>query len=93
MKMIVAAISALAGVVVVAADQAAPRMDRSKLLIGAYSFNKPVHDEPHVRDLKDGMLQDYNVFVLARDGDFLCLTAYTGKSAGSSAATCGMSLC
>ncbi len=33
----------------------------------------------HVRDLKDGMLQDYNVFVLARDGDFLCLTAYTGQ--------------
>ena len=40
----------------------------------------------HVRDLKDGMLQDYNVFVLARDGDFLCLTAYTGKSAVSGGA-------
>ena len=36
-----------------AAEQAAPRMDRSKLLIGAYCFHKPAHDEPHVRDLKE----------------------------------------
>ena len=31
-----------------AADQVAPRMDRSKLLIGAYCFNKSAHDESHV---------------------------------------------
>ena len=53
MKMIGAVISALAGVVVVAAaDQVAPRMDRSKLLIGAYCFKEMVHDEAHVRDAK-----------------------------------------
>ena len=77
MKMIVAAISALAGVVAVAADQAAPRMDRSKLLIGAYSFNKPVHDEPHVRDLKECGI-DFVLGVNAKDRDTLDLLAKYG---------------
>lgn len=38
------AFSALAGRV---------QMDRSKLLIGAYSFRSLLHDEPHVRELKE----------------------------------------
>ena len=52
--MIVAAISALAGVATVSAvDSAVPRMDRSKLLIGTYCFREAAHDEAHVRDLKE----------------------------------------
>ena len=52
--MIVAAVSALAGVAAVSAvDSAAPRMDRSKLLIGTYCFREAAHDEAHVRDLKE----------------------------------------
>ena len=45
-----AACICLAGVAL--ADQALPRMDRSKLLIGAYCFREAAHDEAHVRDLK-----------------------------------------
>ena len=36
-----------------AAVFAAPRMDRTKLLIGAYSLNKAAEDEAHVRDIKN----------------------------------------
>ena len=32
----------------------------------------------HVRDLKDGLKDDYNIFVVARNLDMLCLTAYIG---------------
>ena len=42
---------AFASFVASAAD--APRLDRSKLLIGAYNFNGAAQDETHVRDLKD----------------------------------------
>ena len=31
----------------------AARMDRSRLLIGAYCFKEVVHDEAHVRDAKE----------------------------------------
>ena len=87
MKMIGAAISALAGVVVVAAaDQVAPRMDRSKLLIGAYSFKEIVHDEAHVRDAKECGI-DFVLGVKATDRAALDLLAKYGMGAIAGAST------
>jgi len=49
----ITALAAAAGVFGAAfAQQAAPRMDRSKFLVGAYCFYKSAHDEAHVLDLK-----------------------------------------
>ena len=47
-----------------------PRMDRSKLLIGAYSFNKSIHDEAHVREAKERGI-DFVLGVHATDRDAL----------------------
>ena len=58
-------------------EQAAPRMDRSKLLIGAYSFHKPAHDESHVRELKECGV-DFVTGVQATDREVLDLLAKYG---------------
>ena len=78
MKMIVAAVSALAGVATVSAiDPTVPRMDRSKLLIGAYCFREAAHDEAHVRDLKECGI-DFVTGVQAKDRATLDLLAKYG---------------
>lgn len=33
----------------------------------------------HVQDLKDSFCRKYNVYVLSRNGEYLCLTAYVGE--------------
>ena len=43
---------AIVGGIEAAADSQTPRMDRSKLLIGAYSFHRVAQDEAHVIDAK-----------------------------------------
>ena len=53
---------------------ATPRMDRSKLLVGAYSFNKAVSDEAHVRAAKECGL-DFIIGVPASDRKALDLFA------------------
>lgn len=43
----------------------------------------------HVKDLVSGAREDYNVFVLSRDGSELCLTIYPAYGSGGKAAASG----
>ena len=63
-----------------AATAGAPRMDRSRLLIGAYSFGKAAHDEAHVRELKECGV-DFVTGVQATDRETLDLLAKHGVGA------------
>ena len=58
----------------------AARMDRSRLLIGAYCFKEIVHDEAHVRDAKECGI-DFVLGVNATDRAALDLLAKHGMGA------------
>ena len=58
----------------------AARMDRSRLLIGAYCFKEVVHDEAHVRDAKECGI-DFVLGVNATDRAALDLLAKHGMGA------------
>ncbi len=77
MRLAVAALAAAGTVGAFAAEQAAARMDRSKLLIGAYSWKKAACDEAHVRDVKECGI-DFIVGVDVRDRATLDLFAKHG---------------
>ncbi len=44
-----------------------------------HAFNNIGGTQIHVRELMEGFREEYNVFVVARDREMLCVTAYTDK--------------
>ncbi len=44
-----------------------------------HAFNSIGGTQIHVRELTEGLRDEYNVFVMARDDDVLCVTAYTDR--------------
>ena len=77
MKIAAAATAVVCAMASCATESAASRMDRSKLLIGAYSWKKAACDEAHVRDVKECGI-DFIVGVDVRDRTTLDLFAKHG---------------
>lgn len=44
-----------------------------------HAFNNIGGTQIHVRELMEEFRREYNIFVAARDGDYLCVTAYTDE--------------
>ena len=76
------AVSAMSVVVAIgtcaAGVDSAPRMDRSRLLIGAYCFLPAAHDDAHVRELKECGIDFVITGVKAQDRNVLDLLAKHG---------------